>query len=60
MSKDIINSANLLPEYFQTDKNAKFLYVLSGKKTVYLISPIYSHNLYFKEFNIVPKIFNKN
>jgi hypothetical protein len=25
MSKDIINSANLLPEYFQTDKNSKFL-----------------------------------
>jgi len=42
------------------DENAKFLYVLSGKKTVYLISPIYSHNLYFKEFNVVPKIFNKN
>jgi hypothetical protein len=37
------------------DAQSKFLYVLSGKKTVYLASPFYNEFLYFKYHDIVPK-----
>ncbi len=39
------------------DDQSKFLYVLSGKKTVYLASPSENENLYYKLFSIVPKDF---
>jgi hypothetical protein len=35
------------------DENAKFLYVLSGKKTVFLIPPSYNEYLYFNFFDVI-------
>ena len=39
------------------DDKSKFLYVLCGKKTIYLASPSYNEFLYLKIQNIVPKNF---